>query len=298
MEQAHRIQGRQLSKADLDGIRCLIATHPDWSRYRISVELAESWNWRTGTGQLKDMAARSLLLKLEQRGLLTLPARRGKTPKRLPIAATVPDDELPFPPPDTIAGPLVDLQPLRLETVTARSPDHALFSRYLARHHYLSFRGPVGENMAYLVRDRHGRELACMLFGAAAWKTKPRDGWIGWDDATRARRLSLVANNSRFLILPWVCVPHLASHLLGRIARRLAADWQMRYGHPVHLLETFVERQRFKGTCYRAANWKCVGQTQGRTRQDRTRNISAPVKDIYVYPLNPKFRERLCHNDD
>ncbi|MBI4801955.1 MAG: DUF4338 domain-containing protein [Elusimicrobia bacterium] len=163
-----------------------------------------------------------------------------------------PADELP---PANITDPLAALQPLCLETVTAGSPDYAVFRRYLARHHYLGFRGPVGENVSYLARDRQGRDLACILFSAAAWKTKPRDGWIGWDDTTRARRLPLLANNSRFLILPWVRVPHLASHLLGRIARRLAADWQARYGHPVHLVETFVECERFKGTCYRAANW-------------------------------------------
>lgn len=295
MAQSHLIQGRYLREPDLAEVRCLIAAHPVWSRRRISVELAEVWNWRTGTGRLKDMAARSLLLKLEQRGMLILPLRRREASRRLPIATTEFGDELA--PPAVIAEPLVDIQPLRLEAVTAGSADHSLFSRYLARHHYLGFRGPVGQNMAYLARDRHGRDLACMLFGAAAWKTKPRDSWIGWDDATRARRLPLLANNSRFLILPWVRVPHLASHLLGRIARRLAADWQARYGHPVHLLETFVERQRFKGTCYRAANWTCVGQTQGRTRQDRSRDISVPVKDIYLYALTPRFREELCRVD-
>lgn len=295
MAQSHIIQGRYLHEPDLAAVRCLIAAHPAWSRRRISVELAEVWNWRTGTGRLKDMAARSLLLKLEQRGMLILPPRRRQASRRLPIATTGFGDELA--PPAVIAEPLADIQPLRLEAVTTGSADHALFSRYLARHHYLGFRGPVGENMAYLARDRHGRDLACILFGAAAWKTKPRDGWIGWDDATRARRLPLLANNSRFLILPWVRVPHLASHLLGRIARRLAADWQARYGHLVHLLETFVERRRFKGTCYRAANWTCVGQTQGRTRQDRSRDISVPVKDIYLYALTPRFREELCRVD-
>ena len=132
-----------------------------------------------------------------------------------------------------------------------------------------------------------------MLFSAAAWKTRPRDAWIGWNEATRVRQLSLVANNSRFLILPWVRVPHLASHLLGRIARRLASDWQARYGHPVHLIETFVECGRFRGTCYRAANWTYVGQTQGRTRQDRLHDISAPVKDIYLYALSSRAREEL-----
>lgn len=294
MEQSHLIQGRLLRKPDIADIRCLIAAHPDWSRRRISVELAEVWNWRTCTNQLKDMAARNLLLKLEQRGMLVLPPRRKEASRRSPIAAAAPADEFL---PANITGPLAALQPLRLETVTAGSPDYAVFLRYLAHHHYLGFRGPVGENIAYLARDCQGRDLACILFGAAAWKTKPRDSWIGWDDATRARRLPLLANNSRFLILPWVRVPHLASHILGRITRRLAADWQARYGHPVWLAETFVERQRFHGTCYRAANWTYVGQTQGRTRQDRVHNISAPVKDIYLYALTPRFREELNHVD-
>jgi hypothetical protein len=289
------IQGRPLHEADLAEVRCLIADHPAWSRRRISEALAEAWNWRTQTGQLKDMAARSLLLKMEQRGMLILPPRRRKASRRLPIATTALGNELCSP--AVIAEALADIQPLRLEAVRPGHPDHARFSLYLARHHYLGFRGSVGENMAYLARDRHGRDLACLLFGAAAWKTKPRDHWIGWDAATRARRLSLLANNSRFLILPWVHVPHLASHLLGNSARRLAADWQARYGHPVHLLETFVEHQRFKGTCYRAANWTCVGQTQGRTRQDRAGDIRVPVKDIYLYALTPRFREELCHVD-
>lgn len=292
MEQSFLIQGRLLQEADIANVRCLIAAHPAWSRWRISIKLAEDWNWRTGAGLLKDMAARSLLLKLEQRGMLVLPPRRNEAPRRLPVAAAAPADELP---PANITGPLAALQPLRLETVTAGSPDYAIFLRYLARYHYLGFRGPVGESIAYLARDRQGRGLSCVLFSAAAWKTKPRDSWISWDAATRARRLPLLANNSRFLILPWVRVPHLASHLLGSIARRLAADWQARYGHPVHLVETFVERGRFKGTCYRAANWTCVGQTQGRTRQDRTHDISVPVKDIYLYPLTPRWRQELCH---
>lgn len=294
MEQSLVIQGRQLHEPDLGEIRRLITGNPAWSRRRISVELAGIWDWRTGTGQLKDMATRSLLLKLEQRGIVTLPPRRRKAAKRSLIATVALSNE---PAPAAVAELLADIQPLHIEAVTAGSPDHALFSRYLARHHYLGFRGPVGENIAYLARDRHGRDLACLLFSAAAWKTKPRDSWIGWDDATRTRRLSLLVNNSRFLILPWVRVPHLASHLLGRITRKLAADWQTRYGHPVHLLETFVERSRFKGTCYRAANWTCVGQTQGRTRQDRSRNISVPVKDIYLYALTPRFREELNHVD-
>lgn len=291
MEETLLIQGRQLHEDDLCEIRQLIADHATWSRRRISVELAEIWNWRTLTGQLKDMATRSLLLKLQERGMINLPPRRKNAPRRrchmMPAATNKPML------PTAIIGSLAEVQPVHIHPVMRSSADYVLFSRYLVCYHYLGFRGPVGEHIAYLARDRYGRDLACLLFGAAAWKTKPRDTWIGWDDATRARRLPLLINNHRFLILPWVRVPHLASHLLGRIARRLAADWQVRYGHPVHLVETFVERERFQGTCYRAANWTCVGQTQGRTRQDRNNTIRVPIKDIYLYALTKRFRQEL-----
>ena len=290
MESVHRIQGRDLRESDIAAIRSLIAANPAWHRTRLSVELARAWNWRSAAGQFQDMAARSLLLKLERRGWIILPSRRGA---HHPWRASTPQAVLPAAAP--IAGPLTGLLPLRVETVPPGHPDRMIFSRYLSQHHYLGYRGSVGETLAYLVRDCLGRDLACVLFGAAAWKTKPRDAWIGWDDDTRARGLSFVANNHRFLILPWVQVPHLASHILGRISRRLPEDWQTQYGHPVHLLETFVDRERFKGTCYRAANWTCVGQTQGRSRQDRARKLRVPIKDIYIYPLSSRCREQLCH---
>jgi hypothetical protein len=295
MEPTEIIQGRPMGEADIAQVRKLVEEHPGWSRWRISVELATVWNWRSGTGQLKDMAARSLLLKMEHRGLLRLPAKRQATSPRGPLAKAFPSDDLfPTAPPETIEGVLKDLQPLSLEVVKVRMPSYGRFSGYLAEHHYLSFKGFVGESLGYLARDRQGRDLACMVFGAAAWKTMPRDKWIGWTPATRAKNLSLVTNNTRFLILPWVHVPHLASHLLGTICRRLSADWQSRHGHPIHLLETFVEKRRFKGTCYRAANWTCVGETKGRSRQDRYDQMVVPIKDIYVYPLTPGFREELC----
>jgi hypothetical protein len=148
-----------------------------------------------------------------------------------------------------------------------------------------------------LARDRHGRDVACLLFGASAWKASSRDRFIGWNDDIRAKHLNWTTNNTRFLILPWVAVPHLASHLLARTLRRLSADWQVKYGHPIHLVETFVDRSRFKGTCYRAANWILVGQTQGRSRQDRDRTLQVPVKDVYLYPLTSGFREALCQAD-
>lgn len=280
-----------MREQDLARIRSLIADHPLWSRNRLSIELAQDWNWRTTTGQLKDMAARSLLLKLEERGWITLPPRRRIASKRLPMAPGLPLENVSH---SSITAELGALTPIALEIIAANHPS---FSHYLSQYHYLGYRGPVGENLAYLARDRFGRDLACALFGAAAWKTAPRDRFIGWDRALREAGLHLLANNTRFLILPGVRVPHLASHILGRILRRLAADWQAKYGHSIYLVETFVERERFQGTCYRAANFQRVGQTQGRSRQDRMRTIRVPIKDVYLYPLTPRFRELLCKTE-
>ena len=283
------LQGRLIHANDLEQVRSLIAAHPDWSRRAVSVDLARAWNWRTPTGQLKDMAARTLLLKLEQRGLITLPLRRRKASQRQPVSRELPFEE----PHVAITSNLGNLTPLVLEIVAA---GHPVFSRHLATHHYLGYRGPVGAHLAYLVRDRHGRDVACLLFGAAAWKAAPRDRFIAWDPAARVRHLHLLTNNTRFLILPWVAVPHLASHVLALVLKRLNADWQAKYGHPIHLVETFVQCDRFRGTCYRAANWIHVGQTQGRSRQDRDRTLSVPIKDIYLYPLTPRYRALLCHD--
>lgn len=289
-----RIQGRTFTKHDLDYIRNLIATHPHWHRNRLSQELAHAWDWRTPGKRLKDMAARTLLLKLHRRGWITLPPRKREPVQRFPPPPELPGmDNLPAP----ISANLRELAPFVLELLNARHPLYPTFSHYLARHHYLGYRGPVGEHLTYLVRDRYARDVACLLFGAAAWKVAPRDQFIGWDHAIRTRHLGMLTNNTRFLILPWVRVPHLASHLLARTLQRLSTDWQAKYGHPVYLVETFVDRSRFQGTCYRAANWICVGQTKGRSRQDRYSTIQVPVKDVYLYPLTPSFRKFLCHVD-
>jgi hypothetical protein len=284
------MQGRPMGALELAQVRGWLAAHPEWSRYRLSRELCRAWNWRSLTGQIKDMAARSLLLKLEQRGLVALPARRRLSPNRMRhkqirclAHATEP-----------VTGPLGELRPLQFQELRGQPAAQPVFDSLLRQHHYLGYTSPVGQNLRYLVRDRQGRELACVLFGAAAWQTRPRDGFIGWTAAQRQAQLGRVANNSRFLILPWVRVPELASHILGRLARRVAADWQARYGQRVALLETFVERGRFRGACYRAANWICVGATQGRTRQDRRHVLQAPVKEVWVYPLQADFREVLC----
>lgn len=297
MSETQVIQGRKVAAVELEQIRHLLAAHPDWSRRRLSQQLTLLWDWRNGTGHLKDMAARTLLLKLEQRGWIALPPRRQKPSNRMRQKPRPPLRPVPLP----LVQALKTLLPLVITEVSAQAAQRAFFDDFLQQHHYLSHRGSVGENLQYLVRDGQGRPLACLLFGAAAWQCADRDQYIGWDAATRAQNLPLLANNTRFLVLPWVRVPHLASHVLGRIARRLSQDWQNKYGHPIYLLETFVERDRFAGTCYRAANWVRVGQTKGRTRQDRadgTRHL-APIKEIYLCPLHPRFRERLqdqAHN--
>ncbi len=285
------MQGRRLTKADLELVGNLLRENPAWHRTRLSQELCRRWNWRNAQGQLKDMAARTLLLKLERMAIIRLPAPRQISPNKFRNRA------LPVPPVgEPINCGLRDLQPLVVSAASPGTKEANLFNGLLAHYHYLGHRITVGENIRYLARDRHARPIACLLFGSAAWKCADRDAFIGWERATRERNLPQLTNNTRFLILPWVQVPHLASHVLGLIVRRIRADWQAKYGHPVHALETFVDCSRFKGTCYRAANWLKVGVTRGRTRNDRDNCIRVPVKDVYLYPLVKDFREALCHD--
>jgi len=279
-----------VSDADIELIRTLMAAHPAWGRSLLSVELCRLWDWRNAQGRLKDMAARTLLLKLERAGHIQLPPRQRSSPnasrnRRIPAAPA---------PSEPIHAALRNLQPLRVNIVAPGSDDARLFDGLLAHEHYLGHRTTVGENLRYLVQDRQGRTVACVLFGSAAWKCADRDTFIGWDRAARKHNLQHMTNNTRFLIPSWVQVPHLASHVLGLIARRICSDWQAKYGHPVYAMETFVDRSRFKGTCYRAANWIRLGATQGRTRNDRAHSIKASIKDVYVYPLSKHFRQELC----
>jgi len=268
----------------------IIQAHPEWNRTRLSRELCALWDWRNAAGRPKDMAARTLLLKLDLAGCIALPARRGPSvnARRNLHIAPVPAPEEP------ISCALRDLQPLGVSIAKPGTPDARLVQGLLAHEHYLGARNSVGENIRYLVRDRFGRPVACALFGSAAWKCADRDAFIGWERTTRERNLQHLTNNTRFLIPRWVRVPHLASHVLGLIARRIRSDWQEKYGHPVHALETFVERSRFQGTCYRAANWQRLGETRGRTRNDRNSTIHVEIKDVYLHALTPRFREELC----
>ncbi len=283
------VQGRRLEPADIDWIRRLISDHPDWHRKRLSQELCLEWGWHNARGLMKDMAARSLMLKLEARGLIQLPSPRRKAPERiLRLRASGEIRDM-----APVTGDLRDLGKLQVLEVSSDVGARRRFAAALFEFHYLGCRGTVGENLRYTVTDHTGRLLACLLFGSAAWKCRPRDEFIGWTPHQRQGRLHLITNNTRFLILPFVKVPHLASWILGRVLRRLSGDWEMKYGHPIVLVETFVERDRFPGTSYKAANWVRVGATTGRGRQDRDHTMRVPVKDIYVYPLRRGFRGEL-----
>ena len=284
------IQGQPFCP-DISLIEKLLGENPSWGRTRLSVKLCELWDWRAPNGQIKDMACRNLLLRLEQVGQIRLPPRQRKSTNayrnRSPLWMPHPSDP--------VEDPLKGLLPLQITCIASGCEQDRLFRYLVAQYHYLGCRNVAGENMKYLVYSRDGRILACILFSAAAWKSAPRDGLIGWSPSVRERNLPYVTNNSRFLILPWVKVTNLASHILSRVVSRVSLDWMDKYAHPIYLLETFVDRSRYRGTCYQAANWVCTGQTTGRTRNDRYQRIRTSRKDLYVYPLVRQYRNRLCH---
>jgi hypothetical protein len=282
-----KIQGRLLEEADVMMIRDWLIKHPDWCRSRLSIEICRHWGWRRPDGLYKDMACREMLRKLEDRSLIILPPRRKPGPGRLPEVEAVEVDQT------RIRGSFADIKPVKLVDARISKDTEMTFNHLMRTFHYLSFGRTVGQNMKYIFFDRSDRVLGCVLFGAAAWKVEDRDRWIGWNVEARERNLNRICNNTRFLILPWVEVPHLASHALSACLKRLAADWTNRYGSPVVLVETFVDTTRFQGTCYKAANWQRVGRTKGRGRQDRHNQMKVPVKDIWLYPVHRGFRNVL-----
>jgi hypothetical protein len=232
-----------------------------------------------------------LLVKLDRRGLISLPARRQIPTNRMRVAVVAAGHWDRTPRDSSLEG----LGTLEVREVSAEPAGREELRAALVEFHYRGFSGTVGENLQYLVVDHRGQMLAGLQFGSAAWKCRERDRFIAWEAAQREANLWRMTNNCRFLILPWVRVPHLGSWILGQVLRRLSTDWEGKYGHGVVLVETFVERDRFRGTVYQAANWQRVGATRGRTRQDRYTSLCVPVKDIYVYPLMRNFREVLCH---
>jgi hypothetical protein len=276
------VQGRRVDAAGLKWLRSWIEQNPGWSRKRLACELCLHWNWRNERGRLKDFAARSFLLKLEAGGWIGLPALQAQQRReRKPVAELAAWEE-----PARWEGSLQDVGPIRVEVVRPGTSEAGRWAYLLDRYHYLGLR-VVGENLGYLAYDRAGREVACLLFGAPAWRCRARDAYLSWTSKERAAQLSRLANNTRFLILPWIGVLHLASHLLGCVASRISQDWEAKYGHGLEWLETFVDTTRYQGICYRAANWQYAGETTGRSRQDRTHCLEVSRKAVYLYCLRP-----------
>lgn len=280
-----RYCGRDFSPEEFDRIRRLIAEAPGRSRAELSRLTCQALDWRKPDGGLKDMSARVAMLRMHDDGLIELPPPRNPRPD--PRVRITPDTD-PAPP---LNGSAAALRPLQLQRVVTTA-DSRRWNEYIERYHYLGHKPLPGAQLRYFVHAQ-GRLLALLGFGAAAWQTAPRDRYIGWDHSQRQRHLPLIVNNARFLILPWVQVPHLASMILALVTRALPHHWQATYGIRPVLLETFVETPRFQGTCYKAANWIRLGQTKGRGKLGPAGKRSVPIKDIWVYPLDRHFRDRL-----
>src|SRR4249920_2147756 len=282
-----RYRGRTVTNEEIDFIRRLIADHPMASRRRLSEKLCEAWQWVQANGAPRDMVCRGLMLMLHREGLIELPPARPSVFDQIkrgrPVLVSV--DEAP------LRMSLAELGTLHMRQVR-RTPEEALFNSLLQQHHYLGYSQPVGEHLKYLVYAQ-GRPIACVAWSSAPRHLGSRDRFIGWDKQARLKNVRLLAYNTRFLMLPWVRVPHLASHILGRMARRLSADWQAFYAHPIYFIETFIDPQRFRGTCYRAANWKVLGQTTGRGKDDQAHKANRSIKEVLGYPLIKDFRQRL-----
>ena len=290
MENTLTFRNRTFTSADIAFIRQVMADHPDEGRCALSKRLCAAWNWTQPNGQLKDMICRGLLLNLERKGVIHLPARK-KIPKN-PLSHRSRPEKIDIDP-TPVEKPLRELLPISIRQVR-RSPPEKLFNSLIEEHHYLGYTQPVGEHLKYMVFSED-RPLACLAFCSAAWHLGPRDDFIGWTPAFRHKNRHLLAYNTRFLIMPWVRVQHFASHLLSQCLRRLSSDWETLYHHPVYWVETFVDSERFKGTCYKAANWIFLGKTTGRGKFDQGRKPNRSIKDVYGYPLIRQFRERLSN---
>lgn len=278
----------EITEERVEQIRKVIADNPEWNRTKISQYICQLWCWQDPNGKLKDISCRDLLRDLDKADKIKLPPplttahKAGIKPKIVHIE----HDTTP------IIKSLKGLRPLYIEKIDT-SQKLKIFKSYIDQYHYLGFDRTIGENMKYIVYSQDGKALACLLFGSAAWSCKERDLFIEWDKKQRIQGLSGMTNNTRFLILPWVKVEHLASHILSLVTKRISDDWQIKYGHPLYCLETFVEQKKFKGTCYKAANWIHVGNTTGRGRDGGHKHAILPIKDIYLYPLVKKFKFAL-----
>jgi hypothetical protein len=288
MEMKFRYRGVTISAADIAYLRYLISENPQASRRALSRIVCEAWNWRQQNGALRDMVCRSLMLELHRAGHIALPPVRRVNPN--PLARRrrpkyVPVDQAP------IEGSLYEIQPVEFRQVR-RTKDEPLFAGLIEKFHYLGYIQPVGEHLKYIVYA-HRRPIACFAWSSAPRHLGPRDRFIGWSKEARRRNIRFLAYNTRFLIMPWVRVPQLASHLLGRMAKEISRGWEEVYGHPIWYLESFVDPERFPGTCYRAANWHFLGLTTGRGKDDQRGKPNRSLKEILGYPLTRRFRQLL-----
>jgi hypothetical protein len=281
-------RGRIITAEDLAFIQQLIDNNPESSRRKLSAKLCEAWQWKQANGAPRDMVCRGLLLMLHRAGEIELPPVRFRPPN--PLAdrsrpASILLDQT------RIEGALKKLQPIMVEQVR-RTADEALYNSLIEHHHYLGYEQPVGEHLKYVIWAQH-RPIACMAWSSAPRHLGCRDRFIGWSGEARRRNIRFIAYNTRYLILPWIRIPHLASHILGQMARVVSKDWEQLYRHPIYFLETFVDTERFQGTCYRAANWMVLGKTTGRGKDDQTNRPNRSIKQVLGYPLTPRFRELL-----
>jgi hypothetical protein len=282
-----KIRGRVFSPEDITLIRSVIASSPGGTRRLLSAKVCHALNWYQDNGRPKDRPCRDVLRRLETLGMLTLPPTRPRTRRGRSAAKTEHiHPRLPF------ALSPKDIQ-LDSFAIVNGARAHRLWNEYVATYHYLGYGVPVGPNLKYFVEVR-GEPVACLAFSGAAWKVAPRDTWIGWTREQREKNLRHIVNNTRFLILPWITVKNLASRILALAIRRLPADWLARYAYRPLLIETFVHSDRHAGTCYKAANWICVGETQGRGRMDRFKERALPKKAIFLYPITPHARSFLA----
>jgi hypothetical protein len=280
--------GQVVTEEEVADIRALIAERATWTRRSLSIALCERRGWVQENGVPRDAVCRALLLALHRAGHIELPPPRWACrepwrrvrPARVEVAS------------DPIEGTLREVGPIELGRVAPRTAGEATVKSLLQEHHYLGYTTPVGERMKYLITAA-GRPLGCFVWSSAPRHLGPRDRHIGWSAQARKKNIRLVAYQTRFLILPWVRIRHLASYVLGRMARQLSADWERVYAHPIHYTETFVDTERNRGTCYRAANWTDLGLTTGRGKADQTNRPNRSLKRVFGYPLVADYRERL-----
>jgi hypothetical protein len=283
-----KYRGTAITAEDILFIKQLIAAHPRTSRRRLSHKLCEAWQWKQANGALRDMVCRGLLLMLDRAGHIELPAVKF-VPHNPLVRRERPEPVLIDTTP--IQGALHELRPVEIEPVR-RTDREPLFNSLMEQYHYLGYEQPVGEHLKFLVWAR-GRPIACVAWSSAPRHLASRDCYIGWSAEARRRNIRFLAYNTRYLILPWVRVPHLASHILGKMTSQLSQDWERMYGHPVYFAETFIDPGRFRGTCYRAANWKLLGCTTGRGKASNSYKPNRPIKEVLGFPLIPRFRELL-----